>query len=43
MWGGSTGRDWGSVYKVGDKGQHIDDVHIFLDEVCARVSRAATV
>jgi hypothetical protein len=25
------------------RGQHIDDVRIFVDEVCARVSRAATV
>ena len=42
-WGGSTDRDRGFVYKVGVRGQHIDDVRIFLDEVCARVSRAATV
>ena len=41
--GESTGRDRGFVYKVGGRGQHIDEVHTFFEEVCAHVSRAATV
>ena len=27
------------VYKVGDRGQHIDEAHTFFEEACARVSR----
>ena len=35
--GKSTGRDWGFVYKVGNRGQNIDEVYTFFEEACMGV------